>query len=655
MRLGYDQYKRFFRLFHSLLCYVNEKRQLVDGPFEPWAADADELDTQDVLDALWDDRSLIDDFVRDNPAGFDERDLGQVLQWKNAVDGYFVVVEHTPQFSVFLGDGYAFGVVGLGEELSQTLPHIPEPVRTALLPFDGCIVYSAVLSLMNGRFGGGFDEFTMTEYAAVLREHPLVLNPEQLAEASFACRERAGQREIERMLEELEDASDPEHPGGPSAPHIHRGKLAGLSESDREALISESVKEAASHGSLYADVVEDLSYKRAPITSLEDLVSLRTKDVLVGWARDLGLKGVSSMKKAEVAAAVAQELVAQSDIMLQLICRCSEKEYESVRAVLDAGGSVSRDQEALFDPQASREVRLLPFPPLLNAFQHGGTVTFSIPDELRAVLAECDWNELEGERLLIQQAMHCANVYAELLGVADVFDLWDLYAGHYPEGMDRPTFLAFLLATRDDLASEFGLWESEDDLYVVYHPLLDEFEDSEFFDEADEGDISANEALRRYLVSRHEEIPIKAVEGDFDRFDPYEAKMQLPAVKALRAFLDEHVPDGQNDLYFADRVLEEIEIMVQYECMGDDYLDFLEGQGLAFGSTSKMNQLLTLLSNAANDMPHWATNGWSPTELLEQATGHKVFRNPDGSIRKVGRNEPCPCGSGKKYKKCCGC
>ena len=21
---------------------------------------------------------------------------------------------------------------------------------------------------------------------------------------------------------------------------------------------------------------------------------------------------------------------------------------------------------------------------------------------------------------------------------------------------------------------------------------------------------------------------------------------------------------------------------------------------------------------------------------------------------KVGRNEPCPCGSGKKYKKCCG-
>ena len=24
------------------------------------------------------------------------------------------------------------------------------------------------------------------------------------------------------------------------------------------------------------------------------------------------------------------------------------------------------------------------------------------------------------------------------------------------------------------------------------------------------------------------------------------------------------------------------------------------------------------------------------------------------NVKKVGRNDPCPCGSGKKYKKCCG-
>ncbi len=25
-----------------------------------------------------------------------------------------------------------------------------------------------------------------------------------------------------------------------------------------------------------------------------------------------------------------------------------------------------------------------------------------------------------------------------------------------------------------------------------------------------------------------------------------------------------------------------------------------------------------------------------------------------GKMNKVGRNDPCPCGSGKKFKKCCG-
>ena len=29
-------------------------------------------------------------------------------------------------------------------------------------------------------------------------------------------------------------------------------------------------------------------------------------------------------------------------------------------------------------------------------------------------------------------------------------------------------------------------------------------------------------------------------------------------------------------------------------------------------------------------------------------------RQPQKSDKKVGRNDPCPCGSGKKYKHCCG-
>ena len=56
----------------------------------------------------------------------------------------------------------------------------------------------------------------------------------------------------------------------------------------------------------------------------------------------------------------------------------------------------------------------------------------------------------------------------------------------------------------------------------------------------------------------------------------------------------------------------------------------------------------------ANALPAWTNNGWSPMAIHEREVGHRVFYNPDGTEMRVGRNDPCPCGSGKKYKKCCG-
>jgi uncharacterized protein YecA (UPF0149 family) len=38
----------------------------------------------------------------------------------------------------------------------------------------------------------------------------------------------------------------------------------------------------------------------------------------------------------------------------------------------------------------------------------------------------------------------------------------------------------------------------------------------------------------------------------------------------------------------------------------------------------------------------------------DTATDDVESTPPSGSSHKIGRNDPCPCGSGKKYKKCCG-
>lgn len=55
-------------------------------------------------------------------------------------------------------------------------------------------------------------------------------------------------------------------------------------------------------------------------------------------------------------------------------------------------------------------------------------------------------------------------------------------------------------------------------------------------------------------------------------------------------------------------------------------------------------------------------NGWKYTIELEpdkpeDITDLELLLNwpkPKEAEKKVGRNDPCPCGSGNKYKKCCG-
>ena len=41
-------------------------------------------------------------------------------------------------------------------------------------------------------------------------------------------------------------------------------------------------------------------------------------------------------------------------------------------------------------------------------------------------------------------------------------------------------------------------------------------------------------------------------------------------------------------------------------------------------------------------------------EGMGKATPKKIVMVQRTRPTKVGRNDPCPCGSGKKYKKCCG-
>ena len=52
------------------------------------------------------------------------------------------------------------------------------------------------------------------------------------------------------------------------------------------------------------------------------------------------------------------------------------------------------------------------------------------------------------------------------------------------------------------------------------------------------------------------------------------------------------------------------------------------------------------------ELPQWE-------KIFDEETRKRLYREQKQSetirkSKKIGRNDPCPCGSGKKYKKCCG-
>lgn len=52
------------------------------------------------------------------------------------------------------------------------------------------------------------------------------------------------------------------------------------------------------------------------------------------------------------------------------------------------------------------------------------------------------------------------------------------------------------------------------------------------------------------------------------------------------------------------------------------------------------------------ELPQW--DSILPAEKRKELYREQKLSNTIVKDKKIGRNDPCPCGSGKKYKKCCG-
>jgi hypothetical protein len=80
----------------------------------------------------------------------------------------------------------------------------------------------------------------------------------------------------------------------------------------------------------------------------------------------------------------------------------------------------------------------------------------------------------------------------------------------------------------------------------------------------------------------------------------------------------------------------------------------LNDLNLLFSEIEQLNEFFRKTMLAKNNSREWFNNGYSPVELQEiTKKNNNIIELPKMYKTKVGRNDPCPCGSGLKYKKCC--
>ena len=203
----------------------------------------------------------------------------------------------------------------------------------------------------------------------------------------------------------------------------------------------------------------------------------------------------------------------------------------------------------------------------------------------------------------------------------------------------------------------FSAADFYEDFYYTYHGLVHHDVEDEWEIIEKRGAISK---IDYYAFNRKQLL--KAGEEDYIEINN--------EVKKFKAFIRKHYRITNRKLD------DEIDNLLYDIKSGMDLIDIFEdlSERYEFPSIEAAQAFADNLLNLYNGSRQWVLKGHTPKELLDESgeytqealsvnglDGREVevttklidIIQPKPRV-KIGRNEPCPCGSGKKYKRCCG-
>ena len=395
---------------------------------------------------------------------------------------------------------------------------------------------------------------------------------------------------------------------------------------------------------------------------LREYLEEHTRDELLSYARSIELKKCSGLRKAELIEKIVADFCAENVLRSRLTCLTKE-EMKLFRKACDGPQDISANE--VMD---SMQLSVMYW---LGGFEKT-TDRFVVFEEIAQAFSAIDDEEFQREQ---NKKGWMIKFFMNYYGIAPIEVIYKLYRLKVKDTIDEMIDMLWEMPIDIVKSCLFPLerlgmqnWPKEDPIYsarglLIHLPILENHEFNSLLDE------QADKSFYIPSAQQLDEICCRGYEASalaYKKLEKYFIKeMNMPYEHATTWCLQvwANGMDGESPTAIINKMTE---------------------AGIEFHGEKQMGELVGLLMDAHNNTRMIENRGHKPIELSgsdfsdgmptivpgsSKAAGMLRESVPylnkmgipvdlDGNAVKVEKkiypNDPCPCGSGKKYKKCCG-
>lgn len=344
--------------------------------------------------------------------------------------------------------------------------------------------------------------------------------------------------------------------------------------------------------------------------TLAALLEKMTKDELVKVAKKYDVKGITSLKKAEVVERIREVIIKNVDLMINSL---EETSIKFLQELINYGGVKKYQCDLLINSNFLRN-RGIVFTASIN-----GELYVILPEELRVLLKEKitkDVMTAAREKSDLIKAIAGSTYYYGVVSYSAIREI--LESTFNTEVTDEK--IKELVLIGEELGYDYVI--EEDGLCHI------DVENSNKI-------VKLQKKNKKNICKFDKKTLIKAGVPDF--MEEHKSGKNLQRALGEMFIIDKEILKDEMDSFTIS-----IKNEMPMEKSINLFLDAYE-----IDNEEEKNIFAYELEHLAKSIKRWSLNGYSENEItkLEQRAVNEV---------KIGRNDPCLCGSKKKYKKCCG-